>query len=446
MLGAERLRSLADTVFAASRASQTEVLVLGGDSSLTRFANNAIHQNVSERDAEVRVRAVTGTRVGVASGNSLDEQALRRLAHTALDIAARQPENPDFPGLPSPRPLADVPAFVQATAGHTPAARAAAVKVVCDLAAEQACRAFGAYSVSASEIGVFSTTGVAAYAQATSATLKTVVMADEDGSGYAQQTVMDADQVDAEALAREAVGTAARSRRPIDLEPGDYSVFLEEYAVGELLEYLAYIGFSALAVQEGRSFMGEAFGKQVASPLVSIWDDGLDPAGLPNAFDFEGMPKRRVTFLDAGVAREVVYDTQTAHRDGRETTGHALPAPNTLGPMPWNMFIASGARPRQEILRSMDRGLWVRRFHYVNVVHPLQTVLTGMTRDGTFLVERGELTRPVRNLRFTQSALGTLAAVREVSQERRLISEEFGSTLVPGVLCDSFRFTGATAG
>src|SRR5205085_11218158 len=128
------------------------------------------------------------------------------------------------------------------------------------------------------------------------------------------------------------------------------------------------------------------------------------------------------------------------HRGGRDTTGHALPAPNTLGPMPWNMFVAAGTRSSQEILRSIDRGLWVTRFHYVNVVHPLKTVLTGMTRDGTFLVERGELTRPVRNLRFTQSALAALAGVRQASRERRLYSEEFGASLVPALLCDAFRF------
>ncbi|SRR5581483_9475513 len=445
MLGPDAIRRLAETIFAASRADETEVLVLAGDSSLTRFASSAIHQNVTERDAEVRVRAVVGKRAGVASTNDLSSEALRRVAETAVTIAGLQPENPDFPGLPAPRPIVPVNAFAQATADYGPAQRAAAVKVICDLALERGCQAFGAFSTSATETAVCTTTGVFAYERQTGAHLKTVVMADDEGSGYAQRSAMDARAIDVEAAGREAVELALRSRAPGTIEPGEYTVLLNECAVGEMLEYLAYIGFSALAVQEGRSFMAEARGKQVASPLVSIWDDGHDPLGLPAAFDYEGMPKQRVTFFEQGTAREVVYDTLTAAVDGRETTGHALPAPNTMGPLPWNLFMAPGDASKAELLRSIDRGIWVTRFWYVNVVHPLKTVLTGMTRDGTFLIERGELTRPIRNFRFTQSALGALANTRRVSRERLLYSEGFGASLVPALVVDGFRFTGVSA-
>jgi PmbA protein len=446
MLGPDAIRKLADTVFPASRADQTEVVLLGGESSLTRFANNFIHQNVNERDAEIRVRAVVGSRVGVASSNDLSQNALARLAETAVVIAERQPDNTEFPGLPAPRPLTEVSSFSQATADFSPADRARAVKTVCSLAQERGVRAFGAFSTSASEIAVVSTTGVFAHGTSTAATIKSVVMADDSGSGYAQRSAMDARDIDAESVAVEAVETAIRSRLPVEVEPGDYTVVLNEYAVADLLDFLSYMGFSALAVQEGRSFMAEARDKQVVSPLVSIWDDGLDPRGLPSSFDFEGMPKQRVTFLEEGVGREVVYDTITAARDGRDTTGHALPAPNTFGPMPWNMFMAAGDADKDSMLASVERGLLVNRFHYVNVLHPLKTVLTGMTRDGTFLIERGEVTRPVMSLRFTQSAIGALANTTMVSRDRRLHSDEFGASLVPSLLVNGFRFTGVTAG
>ncbi len=445
MLGARAIDALADTVFQASRADQTEVVVLAGDSSLTRFASNAIHQNVTERDAEVRVRAVVGSRVGVASGNDLSPDALRRLAETAVTIAELQPENPDFPGLPQLRPIVAVRSYAQETAEFSPADRARGVKAVCDLARDRGCRAFGAFSTTANEIAVRNSLGVNAYGEFTSASLRSVVMADDEGSGYALRTALNAREVDAEAVAREAVDKAVQSRHPTDIEPGEFTVLLQEYAVGDLLEYLAYVGFSALAVQEGRSFMAEARGTQAASPLVSIWDDGLDLNTLPVGFDFEGMPKQRVSFLEAGIAREVVYDSATAHKDGRDSTGHALPAPNTMGPMPWNMVMAAGDSSRDDMLKTIERGLWVTRFHYVNIVHPLKTILTGMTRDGTFLIERGEITRPVKNLRFTQSAIGALASTRLVGRERLLYSEEFGGSLVPALVTEGFRFTGVTA-
>ena len=203
-----------------------------------------------------------------------------------------------------------------------------------------------------------------------------------------------------------------------DLRPGEYPVILEEYAVGELVDYLAYMGFGALSFQEGHGFMAGRLGQRLMSEQISIWDDGLDGGGLPMAFDFEGVPRQRVDLIREGVAAGVVYDTETAAREGRESTGHALPAPNPYGPFPLHLFVGAGDTPKEAMLKSMDRGLWVTRFHYVNVVHSRQGILTGMTRDGTFLMEGGELTRPVRNLRFTQNALEALSATEAVGATR----------------------------
>jgi predicted Zn-dependent protease len=206
---------------------------------------------------------------------------------------------------------------------------------------------------------------------------------------------------------------------------------------------MAYLGFSAMALQEGRSFM--RLGEQIVGPEVSIWDDGLDPAGLVMPFDFEGVPKQRVEMIAEGVARAVVYDSYTAGREeGRTSTGHALPAPNSFGPMAMNLMMAPGRTARRELGRSIERGVWVSRFHYVNPVHPLRAILTGMTRDGTFLIEHGEVTRPVKDLRFTQSALEALSEIAAISQERRLVPGFFGGLLVPALHLRRFRFTGTT--
>jgi predicted Zn-dependent protease len=182
----------------------------------------------------------------------------------------------------------------------------------------------------------------------------------------------------------------------------------------------------------------------IGSPLVTIRDDAADPAGTPCSFDYEGVAKQRVTLVEAGVCRDVVHDAGTAHRAGRASTGHGLPAPNTYGPFPINMVMEAGSATREELIGGLERGLLVTRFHYTNVVHPKLAMITGMTRDGLFLVEDGRVVGPVRNLRFTQSYLEALAGVEAVGRERRLLRGFMGSSLVPALRIGSFGFTGVT--
>ncbi|MFI5200551.1 MAG: metallopeptidase TldD-related protein, partial [Candidatus Limnocylindrales bacterium] len=198
----------------------------------------------------------------------------------------------------------------------------------------------------------------------------------------------------------------------------------------------------ALAVQEGRSFV--EIGRRVGTELVTIRDDATDPAGLPMAFDYEGVEKQRVELLNAGVCAGVVFDAQTAARDGRRSTGHGLPAPNPYGPFPLNMVMDAGTSSRDELIGGLGRGLLITRFHYTNPVHPKLAIVTGMTRDGTFLVEDGKIVGPVRNLRFTQSYLDALAGVSAVSSERRCLKGFLGGVVVPSVRIDGWTFTGTT--
>jgi PmbA protein len=219
-------------------------------------------------------------------------------------------------------------------------------------------------------------------------------------------------------------------------------VVLEEYAVTDLLDMLGYLGFSALAVQEERSFYEP--GRRIGSDIVTIVDDGHDPAGLPMAFDYEGVAKRRVDLVDGGICRGIVYDAQTAARDGVMSTGHGLPAPNPWGPFPINMLMAPGAASRDDLIGGLDRGLLVTRFHYTNPVHPKLAIVTGMTRDGTFLVEGGTIVGPVRNLRYTQSYLDALAGTVAVARDRKTLKGFLGGVVVPAVRIEGWTFTGAT--
>jgi PmbA protein len=446
MLGKTRIKEITDNILSHSTADQTEVVILANDEALTRFANSTIHQNVSETDAEVRIRAVFGTRVGVATTNSLSSEALARTLENALAIARLQPENPDFKSLPGPQPIPEVTAFSEATAACTPEQRARGAGAICLMAREAGVVASGALTTTMVEVAVANSLGTFAYYATTYADINTVIMSDTS-AGYASALVLDVTNLDFEAIGREAVEKCIHAQHPRTLEPGEYTVILEPYAVQDFVHMMSYTGFGATALQEGRSFMSGRMGEQIVDPRISFWDDGLDPAGLPWPFDFEGVPKQRVDLIEKGVARGVVYDSYRAGKEeGKSSTGHALPAPNALGPFPINVFVAPGGATMEEMIASTKRGLYVTRFHYTRPAEPRKVVVTGMTRDGTFLVENGEIAYPVKNLRFTQSYLEALNHVDMIGKEPRLLTGVAGLARdhVPALKLGKFTFTGAT--
>ena len=436
---AERAVALAT----AAGATEAEALVADERAQLTRFANSEIHQNVAETNGSLNLRVAIGKRVGVAATNRLDDESLRRLAETAVAIARNSAELEDWGGLPEPTPITEIPAgWSEATAAATPEQRAAGVRAVIAAADDAGVRAFGSFSTGAEHLAVASSRGIRASQRRTTAQLLTVTMAADGGSGYAEQASVDVTGIDAEVVGREAADKARSTANPVSVDPGDWPVVLEEYAVVDLLSMLAYMGFSALAVQEERSFFEP--GKRIGSELVTIVDDASEPGAMPMAFDYEGVAKQKVVLVDRGVCRDVVYDAQTAARGGVRSTGHGLPAPNAYGPFPLNMVMSAGTTSREALLGDMERGLLVTRFHYTNPVHPKLAIVTGMTRDGTFLVEDGKIVAPVRNLRFTQSYLAALAGTVAVGRDRRTLKGDFGGVLVPAVRIDGWTFTGAT--
>jgi PmbA protein len=448
-------------------ATEAEVLVSAGDSALTRFANSEIHQNVAERSVSVNLRYIVGKRIAVVSTGKIDPEGLRTLVHRAAAIARSCEELPDWAGLPGPNGVASLPTgaldpgaraaaatasgaafepssigWADATAAATPEFRAEGVRAVIAAADTLGVLAYGAFATDAESVAVANSAGVRSAERRTSSQLLTVHMSPDGGTGYAERVSRDATTIDAAEVGREAAAKARASDNPVSIAAGDYPVVLEEYAVVDITDQLGYLGFSALAVEEQRSFAEP--GRRIGSDLVTIVDDGSDPNGLPMAFDYEGVRKQRVPLVEAGVCREVVYDSQTAARAGRASTGHGLPAPNPWGPFPLNAVMSPGTASRDELIGGLDRGLLVTRFHYTNVVHPKLAIVTGMTRDGTFLVEGGKLVGPVRNLRYTQSYLEALAGVSAISRERKAIRGFLGAAVVPALRIDGWTFTGVT--
>jgi PmbA protein len=273
------------------------------------------------------------------------------------------------------------------------------------------------------------------------------LVAGEDSSGREQGSGWRVSTIPVESLGQRAMRTAQEGRNPRNIDSGEYTVVLTPYATEDLLNMLNYYGMGAQAVLEARSWMCDRIGEKVMSSLVDIWDDGMDSSGVPTPFDFEGVPKRRVNVVEKGVVKSPVFDRITAKKMGKVTTGHALPATmRSFGPIATNLFMAPGTSSIEDMITSTERGLYVSRFWYTRLVHPRDCVITGMTRDGVFLIENGELAYPVKDLRFTQSYVEALAKVEGVSNETRLLMSEFGgqATLVPGLKIGAFTFTGLT--
>lgn len=443
MIGKDEAKALCDRLMEQSKADQTEILFYSNDSQLTRFANSEIHQNVAESDIEIRIRTAIGQKVGVAATNQFSEEALKRTLDRAIEITRLQPDNPEFVSLPKPEPIPQVKAFYPQTAGYTPEDRARVVGTICNKAKDNDLIASGAFQTSARELIVANSLGIFAYQDSTYAEINAVVMSG-DSSGYADYLTTNASEIDAEAIALEAVNKALQSRNPKDLDPGIYTVLLEEYAVNDLLNMISIPGFGAQGYLDGSSMMAGRLGETITGSNISIWDNGLDPSGMPMPFDFEGVPKRKVSFIENGVAREVVYDSYTANIAKVPSTGHSLPAPNPDGPAPLNMFIAPGNSDKAEMLSKIERGLWITRFHYLNHVIPKNSVITGMTRDGTFLVENGKIVRPVKNLRFTENILEAFKRVELISKQTKVEPSLFGGNRVPAMLIRDFNFSGKT--
>ncbi len=450
MVERESAVGLLKKVVETSPADQTEAILLTEDSSLTRFAGSAIHQHVAERNQTVILRVVLGKKIAVVTTNLCRPSSVKKSLKKAISLANVQQPNDEFMSLPGPESIPEVNAYSDNIGRLTPMTKVEMIKKLLKRVKEKGCRGSGAFSNGEVELAVVNSVGVEAYQRFSDVFLHLIV---ENGktSGYASFVSRDPGQLDIDSLAREAVEKTSITE-PTQIEPGEYEVILEPYAVSELLSFLGYLGFHALAVQEGRSFFSNRFGEKMVDEKVTVYDDGLDPGGLQVPFDFEGVPKRKVTFFDRGVAKEVTYDSFTAGREGKKSTGHGLIAPNTEGPIPINLFMKGGESSLEEMVKSVRRGIYVTRFHYTNVVEPMKAVITGMTRDGTFLIEEGEMKRPIKNLRFTESVLKALSRVTGLSKERRICSEGtvysrrfVTGTMAPAVKIDGFNFSGVSA-
>jgi predicted Zn-dependent protease len=445
ILGKDKIIGMLHDALGFATADETEISFGGSETSLTRFANNYVHQNVKETNTMLKVRSVIGQKVGTATGNSLDNDSLKALVAKAEQMARFQVEDPHFKGLPGADYVSrtDLIEPDEATYNADPELRAKAVGIICTKSHEKGLNASGAFKTEGYERVVVNSRGLSNYFRGASSDIVTVIMG-ESSSGYATALSPRVSEIDGEAIAEEALEKTVRSLNPITVEPGEYEVILEEYATAIMLFYMGYLGMGALSLQEGRSFM--QLGRQITHSNVNIYDDGYDTQGIFSPFDTEGVTRQKVELIKNGVANAVVYDTYSAAKEpGKRSTGHSIGFQGDLGAVPLNLVMAAGDSSKAEMLKNTKRGIWVTRFHYVNPLVPDKAVLTGMTRDGTFLIENGEIVAPLKNFRFTHSAVEALNEIESISQERKLVNGDFfGAVLAPAIKVKRFTFNSGT--
>ena len=416
-------------------AGEAELRVHRRRAAVTRYAHSSIHQNAVSDEVHVHARAIVGTAIGGASGNSLAPDALRELLARAVALARMQAPNADWPGL-APRAEYRAPmSYDAATAATTASEQASAIGGICDAATARGFRAAGTHSVDLTEEAVANTNGVSAYAPATVAYLRALVLGDHGGSGYADDLSHRRSELDPDAIARRAVEKCDLDRDRTQLAPGDYEAVFEEDAVAEILRIAAITGLSGDAVLDGRSFLAGAIGEPVTGPLFTLHDDAYQPGQLGVPFDAEGTPKQRVTLLDAGIARGPVYDRWSAKRSAVTSTGHAGdPGRYGHGGHAGNLVMAGGRATHAELIARVERGILITRFHYTNTPDPKRATMTGTTRDGTFLIRDGRIAGALANVRYTMSALDLFAGIQLLGTQR-LVRDWWSSNGMGSVVC-----------
>lgn len=439
------LRRIIDTVLRLAKstdAEETEVHVDEVAESLTRFANNAIHQNVSEHGLTVSIRTIVDGRTARVTTNRIDEDSLRAAIEASLSLAHSQPKDPKLLPLPGKQRYRSVGRFLKSTAAVTPEDRARAVRRACDLAVKKGQVAAGIFATGLNQSVLGNSRGLFAAYRETHAEFS-ITMQESAAASWAKANSGDVKAFDPQSLAARASDKAHQAVNPKELSPGRYTVILEPSAVLDLVGFLFY-DFAATALEDKRSCLNGRIGKQIFGKNISIVDDVYHPLQLGAPFDGEGMPRQRVLLVDRGVPKNLVYSRSSAKAARKKPTGHGFALPNEYGEAPMNLVFAGSDSSIEKMIASTDRGLLVTRLWYIREVDPYEKVMTGMTRDGLFLVEKGKVTSAVRNFRFNQSLLEMLRNVELMGPAVRATGEEAFEMVVPAMKVRDFHFSEVT--
>jgi predicted Zn-dependent protease len=436
ILNKEEAKKILEKVLKFSKADSAQVGLSGGNEQLVRYANNMVFTNLSKLTMNLNVSVAFENKKGSSSSNQVDKDSLRKCVQKAEQIAQYAPPDPEFMPPLEPQEYKEIKAFFKDTAELGPKEKTKTVIDIIEHGQKKEMNLFGTFSNSASFFAVANSKGLFGYHKYTSANCTTTART-EDGTGSFRATKDNRDikKLDAVKVGKEAIERALRSRNPKEIEPGDYTVVFEPEALADLVLFM-YFFIDARAADEGRSFMSTKDGKsklgtKVFGENVTVKSIPDHPDLLAFPFDEEGIPSQEITWIDKGVVKNLYYSRYWAKKKGEK------PSSFTGG-----IVMEGGKATREELIKSVKKGIYVPRLWYIREVNPMTLLLTGLTRDGVFLIKDGQLKHPLFNLRFNESLDTVLNNITMMTKPEIAIGSEFNMPiLIPGAKVENFTFS-----
>lgn len=422
-----------------------EIIALEGKSELTRFAESYIHQNVAETNLNLTVKVINEDRIGAVEMNSIDEHTILKNIEKAIEVTKITPRLDYHYQLLKPQSYKIKSKYSKDTANFTPLNRAQLVSQLIKEVNKREYEAAGAFKTEESALLVANSKGVFAFDRETKADFNCVITRD-NSTAHASFIDSDINNFNINKITDELLEAAFKNVEQIEIEPGVYTVILSPEAVSDILNYTGYTAFNGKMIMEGKSFVCNNRGKKIFPETITVSDDPFDELTMPIPFDLVGYPREKIDLIKDGVIKDGVYDHLTALKYNKKCTGNTLPPEHaSFGALPFNLVMKKGSNSVEEMISSTKKGIYISRFHYVNILNPMSVQLTGMTRDGTFLIEGGKLGRAIKNMRFNTSVIDMLKAVDMISKERQTKSGFIGPTVAPYLRTNNFTFSSKTS-
>ncbi|PKP55572.1 hypothetical protein CVT91_15365 [Candidatus Atribacteria bacterium HGW-Atribacteria-1] len=422
-----------------------EIIASEDRSELTRFAESYIHQNVAETNLNLTVKVINKDRIGVVQMNSIDDHTLSKNIEKAIEVTKITPKLDYHYQLLKPQSYKIKSKYSEQTANFTPLNRAQLVSQLIKEVNKREYEAAGAFKTEESTLLVANSEGVFAFDQGTKVDFNCVITRD-NSTAHALFIDSDINNFNINKITDELLETGLKNVEQIEIDPGVYTVILSPEAVSEILNYTGYTAFNGKMIMEGKSFVCHNQGKKIFPETITVSDDPFDELTMPIPFDLVGYPREKIDLIKDGVIKDGVYDHLTALKYNRKCTGNTLPPEHaSFGALPFNLLMKEGSNSVEEMISSTKKGIYISRFHYVNILNPMSVQLTGMTRDGTFLIEDGKLGRAIKNMRFNTSVVDMLKAVDMISKERQTKPGFIGPTVAPYLRTNNFTFSSKTS-
>ena len=422
-----------------------EIIASREKSELTRFAESYIHQNVAEADLNLTVKIINENRIGAVQMNSIDEATISKNIEKAIEVTKVTPKLDYHYQLLTPQSYKIKSKYSKVTADFTPLNRAQLVKQLIKEVNKRGYEAAGAFKTEESTLLVANSRGVFAFDRGTKVDFNCVITRD-NSTAHTSFIDSDVNNFNIKKVTNELLETALKNVEQIEIDPGVYTVILSPEAVAEILNYAGYTAFNGKTIMEGKSFICHNQGKKIFQETITVSDDPFDELTMPLPFDLVGYPREKIYLIKDGVVKDGVYDHLTALKYNRKCTGNTLSTEYaSFGALPFNLVMEEGDSTIDEMISDTKKGIYISRFHYVNILNPMSIQLTGMTRDGTFLIEDGKLGRAIKNMRFNTSVVDMLKAVDMISKKRQTKEGFVGPTVAPYLRTNNFTFSSKTS-